>query len=191
MGRWPATPVRDAAPSGSPSGSTRWARWPWSSCAKFDPGPLPLSPPFQLDTNFVFHYISVMKNVTITLDEEVVVWAKICAAKQETSLSRLVGEMLKEKNVSGKTLSGRHAAFSFPNTPFAKETRNRFSRSERSSWAIRFSLTPKKEFGQANNDSMILEYEEDDMDKEEKLLIWIQKLKRGESKREKIDMHGG
>jgi len=38
-----------------------------------------------------------MKNVTITLDEEVVVWAKICAAKQETSLSRLVGEMLKEK----------------------------------------------------------------------------------------------
>ena len=52
---------------------------------------------FPLDTKFVFHYIIVMKNVTITLDEKVVVWAKICAAKQGTSLSRLVGEMLKEK----------------------------------------------------------------------------------------------
>ena len=37
-----------------------------------------------------------MKNVTITLDEEVARWARIKAAKQETSVSRLVGEMLKE-----------------------------------------------------------------------------------------------
>jgi hypothetical protein len=38
-----------------------------------------------------------MKNVTITLDEEVARWARICVAKQDTSLSRLVGELLREK----------------------------------------------------------------------------------------------
>lgn len=38
-----------------------------------------------------------MKNVTITLDEEVARWARIRAAERETSLSRLVGEMLCEK----------------------------------------------------------------------------------------------
>ena len=35
-----------------------------------------------------------MKNVTITLDEKTLVWARIEAAKQGTSVSRLVGEML-------------------------------------------------------------------------------------------------
>jgi len=38
-----------------------------------------------------------MKNVTITLDEEVACWARIKAAEQDTSVSRLVGEMLREK----------------------------------------------------------------------------------------------
>ena len=38
-----------------------------------------------------------MKNITITLNEEVARWARICAAKRETSLSRLVGELLREK----------------------------------------------------------------------------------------------
>ena len=38
-----------------------------------------------------------MKNVTITLDEDVARWARIHAAKQDTSISRLVGELLKEK----------------------------------------------------------------------------------------------
>jgi plasmid stability protein len=38
-----------------------------------------------------------MKNVTITLDEEVARWARIRAAEKETSVSRLVGEMLREK----------------------------------------------------------------------------------------------
>ncbi len=38
-----------------------------------------------------------MKNVTITLDEEVARWARIRAAEQDTSISRLVGEMLREK----------------------------------------------------------------------------------------------
>ncbi len=38
-----------------------------------------------------------MKNVTITLKEEVARWARIRAAERNTSVSRLVGEMLKEK----------------------------------------------------------------------------------------------
>ena len=45
----------------------------------------------------MLHYFCDMKNVTITLDKEVARWARICAAKRDTSLSRLVGELLREK----------------------------------------------------------------------------------------------
>ena len=38
-----------------------------------------------------------MKNVTITLDEETARWARIRAAERDSSLSRLVGEMLRGK----------------------------------------------------------------------------------------------
>lgn len=38
-----------------------------------------------------------MKNVTITMDDAVADWARIEAAKRNTSVSRLVGEMLAEK----------------------------------------------------------------------------------------------
>jgi hypothetical protein len=38
-----------------------------------------------------------MKNVTITLDEDVARWVRIEAARQETSVSRLVGEMVRER----------------------------------------------------------------------------------------------
>ena len=38
-----------------------------------------------------------MRNVTITLEEEVAKWARIRAAERDTSVSRLVGEMLEEK----------------------------------------------------------------------------------------------
>ena len=37
-----------------------------------------------------------MKNITITLEPEVVRWVRIKAAEQETSISRYVGELLKE-----------------------------------------------------------------------------------------------
>ena len=45
----------------------------------------------------MLHYSSVMKNVTITLDEKVARWARIRAAEEDTSVSRLVGEMLRDK----------------------------------------------------------------------------------------------
>jgi hypothetical protein len=38
-----------------------------------------------------------MKNITITLDEKTVAWARVHAAKQNKSVSRLVGEMLHER----------------------------------------------------------------------------------------------
>jgi hypothetical protein len=37
-----------------------------------------------------------VKNVTITLDEETAKWARIEAARRDTSVSRLVGELLRE-----------------------------------------------------------------------------------------------
>jgi plasmid stability protein len=50
-----------------------------------------------LDKIFVLHYYCDMKNVTITLDEEVARWARIKAAEDDKSLSRLVRELLSEK----------------------------------------------------------------------------------------------
>lgn len=41
-----------------------------------------------------------LRNVTITLDEDVARWARIRAAERETSVSRLVGELLREKMLS-------------------------------------------------------------------------------------------
>jgi hypothetical protein len=43
-----------------------------------------------------------MKNVTITLEEEVARWARIRAAELDTSVSRLVGEMLKDQMAAEK-----------------------------------------------------------------------------------------
>lgn len=41
------------------------------------------------------------KNVTITLDEDTARWARIEAARQDTSVSRFVGEMLRERMEEG------------------------------------------------------------------------------------------
>ena len=38
-----------------------------------------------------------MKNVTITMDDAVAEWARLEAARRNTSVSRLVGELLAEK----------------------------------------------------------------------------------------------
>ncbi|MEN8150954.1 MAG: CopG family transcriptional regulator [Planctomycetota bacterium] len=43
-----------------------------------------------------------MKNVTITLEESVARWARVHAARQGTSVSRLLGELLKEKMLREK-----------------------------------------------------------------------------------------
>ena len=38
-----------------------------------------------------------LRNVTVTLEEEVAQWARIEAARQDTSVSRLLGELLKDR----------------------------------------------------------------------------------------------
>ncbi len=38
-----------------------------------------------------------MKNVTITMEDQVADWARMEAARRNTSVSRLIGEMLAEK----------------------------------------------------------------------------------------------
>jgi hypothetical protein len=38
-----------------------------------------------------------LRNVTVTLEEDVAQWARIEAARQDTSVSRLLGELLKEQ----------------------------------------------------------------------------------------------
>ena len=41
-----------------------------------------------------------MKNVTITMDETVARWARISAAERDISLSRFLGDFLKERMVA-------------------------------------------------------------------------------------------
>ena len=60
--------------------------------------PPPISPPPALDTDFVYHENSdVARNVTVSLEEEVALWARLEAARRDTSVSRLLGDLLKEQ----------------------------------------------------------------------------------------------
>ena len=56
-----------------------------------------------------------LRNVTVTLEEEVAQWARIEAARRDTSVSRLLGELLKERmsaqNGSSTEAAGRLATF--------------------------------------------------------------------------------
>lgn len=40
---------------------------------------------------------SRLRNVTVTLEEDVARWARVQAAREETSLSRFLGEILKQR----------------------------------------------------------------------------------------------
>lgn len=50
-----------------------------------------------------------LRNVTVTLEEEVARWARIEAARRDTSMSRLLGEILKER-MTGQDGSAAEAA---------------------------------------------------------------------------------
>jgi hypothetical protein len=39
----------------------------------------------------------ITKNVTITLDERTAAWVRVCAARHNTSVSRIVGEMPEQR----------------------------------------------------------------------------------------------
>lgn len=56
-----------------------------------------------------------MKNVTITLDPETAQWARMEAARRNTSVSRLVGEMLAEyRQRESRTKQAAQRFFSRP-----------------------------------------------------------------------------
>ena len=52
-----------------------------------------------------------LRNVTITLDEDVARWARIRAAEQDTSVSRLVGELLREKMIEDQSYEAAMRAY--------------------------------------------------------------------------------
>lgn len=49
-----------------------------------------------VDTNFVFHYSCVMKNITITLPESIALWLRVRAAENERSVSKWLADLLEE-----------------------------------------------------------------------------------------------
>jgi predicted transcriptional regulator len=55
----------------------------------------------SINTNFVLHEIRVnikpMKNITITMEDDVAEWVRIEAAKRNASISRLMGEWVAQK----------------------------------------------------------------------------------------------
>ncbi len=53
--------------------------------------------------------ITRLRNVTVTLEEDVAQWARIEAARRDTSVSRLLGEILKER-MSARIGSAAEAA---------------------------------------------------------------------------------
>jgi hypothetical protein len=52
-----------------------------------------------------------MRNVTITLNDEVARWARVWAAEHDTSVSKVVGEMLHERMVEERAYETSMRAF--------------------------------------------------------------------------------
>ena len=48
------------------------------------------------------HQFDAMKKITVTLDEDVAQWARMCAVEKRISVSRLIGELLKQKMLDEK-----------------------------------------------------------------------------------------
>ena len=67
-----------------------------------------------------------MKNVTITLDEEVARWARIHAAEHNKSVSRLVGEILREKMIEEKAYQVAMQQFLSQAPQMLKEPGNKY-----------------------------------------------------------------
>jgi hypothetical protein len=68
-----------------------------------------------LDTVFVLHDIRVMarnlRNVTVTLDEETARWARLEAARRDTSVSKLLGELLRDRMTEGTAYASAMARY--------------------------------------------------------------------------------
>lgn len=60
-----------------------------------------------------------LRNVTVTLEDEVARWARVYAAQHDTSLSRLLGNLLKERMLEQKGYKSAMRAF-LGRKPFLK-----------------------------------------------------------------------
>lgn len=52
-----------------------------------------------------------MKNVTVSMDDDVARWARIEAAKRDTSLARFLGDLLRERMNAAETYEQQMRAF--------------------------------------------------------------------------------
>lgn len=79
------------------------------------------------------HYIRVMKtrlrNITITLEEDVARWARLEAAKRDTSVSRLLAGILKDRMHEKNAYEGAMRR-SLARKPFLRTDRRYLSREE-------------------------------------------------------------
>lgn len=50
--------------------------------------------PTPVDANPVFHYVGTMKNVTVTLPEDVALWLRVRAAEDGRSVSKWLADLL-------------------------------------------------------------------------------------------------
>jgi hypothetical protein len=63
-----------------------------------------------------------MRNVTITLEEETADWARVWSASHQTSVSRMLGELLSEKMRAEEQYSlAMESYLSVPPMPMAQE----------------------------------------------------------------------
>ncbi len=72
---------------------------------------------------------SKLRNVTVTLQEDVARWARLEAARNDTSVSRLLGEILKERMSQGDHYQ-RAMRRSLGREPFLKSSGRYLSREE-------------------------------------------------------------
>lgn len=71
-----------------------------------------------------------MKNVTITVDESVLEWARIEAARRGSSVSRMVGEMLADKMRHDDAYERAYREWQFDERSWTSEGRLPFAREE-------------------------------------------------------------
>jgi hypothetical protein len=58
-----------------------------------------------------FLKVCIMRNVTITLDDAVADWSRVWAAKHQTSVSRMLGELLAEKMAEEESYAAAMEAY--------------------------------------------------------------------------------
>jgi hypothetical protein len=70
-----------------------------------------------------------LRNVTVTLDEQVARWARVEAARQDTSVSRLLGAILKERMLQDEAYE-KSMRRALARKPFLKSNGRYLSRDE-------------------------------------------------------------